>query len=425
MAPDTTEQFSRRGAPSAVPGALFAGRYRIEARLGSGGMATVFRAHDEMLGRRVALKVFRDQVGDAGDLRRQREEIRTIAALSHPAIVTLYDGVAIEQNDGSHEAFLVMQLVDGVDLKTKLRRQSIGADAAALIGADIADALAYVHARSLVHRDLKPANVLIPDSPETGPVAMLADFGIARLVDGTRLTATGSVIGTANYMSPEQALGQPITPASDIYSLGLVLIECVTGKQSFPGSALESAAVRISADPWVPVEYGEPWAALLRAMTARDPAARPTALEVGERLRAGVASAAGVAVRVTDETGEGTQAYAPTRVLPASKASSAPPTAATELLADPDPATADQGVPHSDSTAPTTPHRPAAGPLARLSLRARVILAAALAVLVIAGGIGIWASTQSPSDAPARVDYPTVDGQLGKHLERLQKSVKP
>jgi serine/threonine protein kinase len=115
-----------------------------------------------------------------------------------------------------------------------------------------------------VHRDVKPGNILLPEAEgeATGPRAMLADFGIARIVDGTRITATGSVLGTANYLSPEQAAGTALSGASDVYSLGLVLIECLTGEKSFPGSALESVAARLSSDPPIPTGFGPEWESL-------------------------------------------------------------------------------------------------------------------------------------------------------------------
>ena len=146
----------------------------------------------------------------------------------------------------------------------------------AQIGADVASALAHVHERGIVHRDIKPANVLIPQTGGSRRVvhAKLADFGIARIVDSTRLTGVGSVIGTAGYLSPEQALGRDVGTASDVYSLGLVLLECLTGVREFPGSAVESAAARISRDPLVPEELGPEWSALLIGMTRRDPSER-------------------------------------------------------------------------------------------------------------------------------------------------------
>ena len=134
-----------------------------------------------------------------------------------------------------------------------------------------------------MHRDIKPSNILLPEpDPFTtgGPRAKLADFGIARIVGGTRLTATGMILGTAGYFSPEQALGEAITPASDVYSLGLVLLECLTGERSFPGSAAESMAARISAEPLIPADLDHLWGGLLGRMTSRDPSARPSARRI-------------------------------------------------------------------------------------------------------------------------------------------------
>ena len=261
--------------------APLAGRYRLESRIGSGGMADVYRARDELLGRRVALKVFRD-AESADDLRRQHAEVQILAGMSHPNLVTLYDAVAADDGRGA----LVLEYVEGGDLRSLLGRGPLHAAATADIGHQVADALAYIHARGVIHRDVSPSNILLSGTEQTGVTAKIADLGIARLVDDGRITATGVVIGTARYMSPEQARGERVSPSADVYSLGLVLLECLTGRREFPGTAVESAAARLARDPLVPSELDPGWQRLLRSMTERDPRLRPSAEAASRALRA-------------------------------------------------------------------------------------------------------------------------------------------
>jgi serine/threonine protein kinase len=356
-------------------GALLADRYRLEELIGRGGMATVYRATDEALGRTVAIKVFRDDLADGDDVRRQRDEIRLIARLDHFALVTLFDAVA-DDGAGEHgQAFIVMQYVAGRDLRDRLGRGPLPPRTAALVGADVAEALAYVHARGVVHRDVKPGNILLPEAEgeATGPRAMLADFGIARIVDGTRITATGSVLGTANYLSPEQAAGTALSGASDVYSLGLVLIECLTGEKSFPGSALESVAARLSSDPPSPTGFGPEWESLLRSMTAREPAERVDALTAAARLR---------------EIAVGPEVLEPTLRYPS----------------------------------------PVAQPRTRRNRMALAGVAIAGILIAIAAAIGVWIVTSrapSPHAAQTSITYPAVPGELGNHLKQLEKAVTP
>jgi eukaryotic-like serine/threonine-protein kinase len=252
------------------------GRYRLGQRLGGGAAAEVFRALDERLQRPVAVKLFR---GDAAaQLQRHEAEMRTLASLDHPSLVGVYDAGT---DDDSGIPFLVMQLVEGSTLADELRDGALAPDRAATYGAALADALAYVHERGFVHRDVKPANVLIA---EDGRVH-LADFGIARLVDSAHETRTGDVLGTPGYFSPEQVTGEPVGPPTDIYALGIVLIECLTGQRPFEGGAMEVALARVNRAPDIPASLPEQWRTLLRAMTLRDPAQRPSAATVADSLR--------------------------------------------------------------------------------------------------------------------------------------------
>ncbi|MER1995976.1 MAG: serine/threonine-protein kinase [Arthrobacter sp.] len=269
---------------------LIAGRYRLIEPIGHGGMATVYRGLDEALGRDIAVKLFRASAVDPDDVGRQETEMRLLASLTHPGLVTLYDAGKDDAGrddgpDGEPRAFLVMELLDGPDLRKRLRETPLPAADVAYVGAELAGALAYIHARGVIHRDVKPANILLPPAVAgTAPRAKLTDFGIARMVDGARYTATGATLGTANYLSPEQASGQSASGASDIYSLGLVILECLTGRIEFGGSPLEAAVARLSRDPEIPDSMGTQWGSLLAGMTARDPDSRPTAAEVSSAL---------------------------------------------------------------------------------------------------------------------------------------------
>jgi serine/threonine protein kinase len=431
-------------------GSILAGRYRIDAVIGRGGMATVYRATDEALGRTVALKVFRTDLADADDVRRQQEEIRLIAGLNHFALVTLFDAIADDSSGEHGRAFIVMQYVDGTDLRLRLNEGPLDSRTVAMVGADLAEALAYVHDRGVVHRDIKPANILLPnrENEVTGPQAMLADFGIARIVDATRLTATGSVIGTASYLSPEQATGSALSSATDVYSLGLVLIECLTGVRSFPGTAIETVSARLIRDPEVPEQFGDGWSELLHSMTAREPTARLDALAAAAALRALAMEAP--ADEPAEEPDDAPTERFPTQVdsdsadSDSAEATLRYPIVDDHGLGDPTAAlagaTAQLDATERMTGAPTPPvDRPPASatPASREPSRRKQgprrrvqILAAVVALLVIIG-LGSWAAVsisraQSASaGSSSSVQYPAVPGNLGTHLQQLQKAVQP
>ncbi|MFF2675002.1 serine/threonine-protein kinase [Arthrobacter koreensis] len=267
---------------------LFLGqRYRTTDLIGTGGAASVHRAMDENLGREVAVKVFRPTVQEDDDYRRQHTETLLLATLNHPGLVTLLDAGLHEEEDGQVLNYLVMELVDGPDLRRTLKAGPLPAVSVASLGADLADALAYVHSKGVIHRDVKPANILLfPQEHDSRLYPKLTDFGIARLVEATVATAHGATIGTANYLSPEQAQGGTVAPSTDIYSLGLVLLESLTGEKAFPGPIVEAAVARLLRDPEIPDSLGPDWVELLRAMTNRLPDARPAAHEAASALRA-------------------------------------------------------------------------------------------------------------------------------------------
>ncbi|GAB3556737.1 hypothetical protein GCM10027405_00300 [Arthrobacter alkaliphilus] len=280
--------------------ALIAGRYRLGTLIGRGATASVYRAQDERLGRDVALKLFAPLLGRPDELARHENEMRLLATFDHPSLVTLFDAGTDHRDPENARTFLTMELIDGPDLYARLRDRPLTPQEVAHIGAELASALEYVHGRGIIHRDIKPANILLPGVPLGFPIrAKLTDFGIARIIEETRLTATGTMVGTAAYLSPEQATGSAVGPASDIYSLGLVLLECLTGKLEYPGTSMESAAARLHRPPRVPAALGPRWVDLLAAMTATEPSARPGGLEVERALRnafsSGVPAATGMA----------------------------------------------------------------------------------------------------------------------------------
>ena len=296
-------------SPDSVTAELLSGRYRLGEVIGRGGMASVYSAKDVNLGRDVALKLFAPQSADPDELRRQEAEIELLATLNHPSLVTLFDAGTDTRIPEEPRPFLTMELVDGQDLRARIRHSPLPLAEIAVIGAGVSDALAYVHSLGIVHRDIKPANILlVPVRPGEPLRPKLTDFGIARMVDGTRLTATGTMVGTAAYLSPEQSRGADLGPASDIYSLGLVLLECIKGELEYPGSAVESAVARLHRAPAIPDTVPAEWAKLIRAMTALDPLDRPSAADLEVALRHAL---------VSPEALPGLLAEERTRVLPA------------------------------------------------------------------------------------------------------------
>ena len=255
---------------------LLDGRYRLDALLGRGGMGTVYEAVDTRLDRPVAVKVLRAAEGT--DEARFATEVRALARFSHPNLVRLLDAGEVEHSGG----YLVMELIEGETLARRLSRGPLPGRATARIAAGLAAALAYVHGRGIVHRDIKPANVLLDGEG----VAHLADFGIARLLDTTGMTATGLTLGTPAYLAPEQVQGAEIGPEADVYALGLVLLECLTGRRAFEGTASEITAARLQRAPVIPATLGPAWREAIAGMTARYPADRPPAAVLEGVLRA-------------------------------------------------------------------------------------------------------------------------------------------
>ena len=239
-------------------------------------MADVYEALDVRLERRVAIKRYRADPHGTG-FRRFMAEGELLGGLSHPGLLTVYD----VSFDGERP-FLVLRLAAAGTLRDRLDTGPLEPERAAEIGAAIADALAYVHARGIVHRDIKPSNVLF----NTEGDCYLADFGIAMAEGADHLTDSKEFIGTAAYLAPEQLSDTAPGPAVDVYSLGLVLLECLTGEPEYTGTDAEVAVARLSRPPHVPGTWGPEWRAVLSAMMADDPEDRPDAARCVTLLRA-------------------------------------------------------------------------------------------------------------------------------------------
>jgi tRNA A-37 threonylcarbamoyl transferase component Bud32 len=365
-------------SPSApLLGSVLADRYEVLRLIARGGMSEVFEARDLVLQRSVAVKVYRS--GAPVDRQRFDAEIVTLASLSHPGLVQVYDA---GERDG--DGFVVLELIDGPTLREVLKqRGALAAPEVAELGRALAEALAFVHDAGIVHRDVTPSNVLC--GADGRP--RLADFGIARLLDTTRVTATAMTVGTAAYMSPEQVQGADVTPATDVYSLGLVLIEALTGEAAFGGASHEVAMARLVQDPDIGDAVPAEWRPLLASMTARDPAARPAAAELGPRLALLAASRTAVVGPPSVDGHAVTEAIpvprsGGTTVMPAVVLPAAP---LDEVVEDPVPGTA-----------------------VRLPSRARLWLALAAVALVVAllasqSGDGIDVPVRTPTTEPVAV----------------------
>lgn len=269
---------------SAPDGQLVLGRYRLEQRLGAGGFGVVWRAHDERLGRDVAVKAIPSGSRDGDDARIEREALAA-AQLNHPSIVALY-----ELGRDEHSAYLVSELVDGATLAELSREGAVSDRDVARIGVALCDALDHAHARGVVHRDVKPGNVMVLAEPAAGAgFAKLTDFGIAQLASGDTLTATGDVVGTLAYMAPEQAEGRRAGPETDVYALALTLYEAWTGANPVRANSPAATARRVGEPlPALRSRRRDLPAALCEVVDAAldaDPSYRPPLAELRDVLR--------------------------------------------------------------------------------------------------------------------------------------------
>ncbi|HEX7188161.1 MAG TPA: serine/threonine-protein kinase, partial [Actinomycetes bacterium] len=268
---------------------ILGSRYRLTDRIAGGGMGEVWRAQDDVLGREVAVKILRREYADDPTfLERFRAEARHTANLSHPNIAAVYDfGEGEAGSDGdAGSPFLVMELVPGDPLSTLVSRHGVlePAQAVDVIG-QAALGLQAAHDAGVIHRDVKPGNILVTPDGEV----KITDFGIARATNSVPLTQTGAIMGTAYYISPEQASGGSVTPASDIYSLGIVAYECLTGRRPFAGNTPGSVARAQVRDqpPALPDSLPAPVRDLVMRMLAKEPQLRPnSAGELGREALA-------------------------------------------------------------------------------------------------------------------------------------------
>jgi serine/threonine-protein kinase len=268
MADEATGTTLSRG----LTGTVLSGRYHLDSKLGSGGMSTVYLASDGTLERQVAVKVLHQEISDQPDqIERFRREARAVAQLSHPNLVSVIDA----GEDGGYP-YIVFEYVPGDTLKKRI--ETVGRlplDEATAYAIEIGRGLAAAHARRLVHRDVKPQNVLI--DPEGR--AKVTDFGIARSLESDGLTKTGRVLGTTDYVSPEQAMGRDVDARSDIYSLGILLYEMLTGRPPFVAETLVGVAMKHVNEPMPDVQAARPevssaLAAVIERATAKEPKKR-------------------------------------------------------------------------------------------------------------------------------------------------------
>jgi hypothetical protein len=377
-------------------GLTFGGRYQLSSRVAIGGMGEVWQATDLVIGRTVAIKILKDEyLGDPGFLERFRAEARHAALVNHEGIANVFD---YGEEDGS--AFLVMELVPGEALSTILERERVLATDRVLdIVAQTANALHAAHSAGLVHRDIKPGNLLItPDGR-----VKITDFGIARIADQVPLTATGQVMGTVQYLSPEQASGHPASPTTDIYSLGIVAYEALAGRRPFTGeSQVAIAMAQINeTPPELPATVAEPVRNLVYSSIAKSPADRPASAahlaRAAQALRRGDVAAAAASVPGIIGTGS---------LTAAAGANYGNPTTATRVLPT--------GGGTATSRTPTKRRNPWTWPLiALVALLVLVLVGVIIALAIAPGGSPTpppstsshTAHSQTPSPTPTTVQW--------------------
>ena len=409
--------------PLTSPGRLVAGRYRLDAQIGGGGMGTVWLARDELLGRQVAIKQVLSPSTVSpleADQQRQRalREGRIAARLSHPHAISVYD-VALE----SGQPWLVMEYLPSRSLAEVLSEDGVlRVDQAAQIGAQVADALAATHAAGIVHRDVKPANILIGEGGSVEGLVKITDFGISHASGDVTLTQTGQITGTPAFLAPEVAQGNPMTEASDVFSLGATLYTCLEGTPPF---GMEENALgmlhRVAGGQVEPPRRSGALTGPLQKILAADPADRPTMRQIRDELATLAAGRDGDTTTILlARTDLGSAS--PGRTRTTSFAAGAGAAAATPAPpAQPAPAPAAQA-PRPPAAPPPVPpgDRPRVEPAPREPGRRRgrgLWVAAAVVVLVLAGLIALWAvnpfadnrsTAQGSSTAGTSASQPTA-----------------
>jgi serine/threonine-protein kinase len=399
------------------------GRYEIGDRLGSGGMSNVYRATDRILERTVAVKILAEHLSDDERfVERFRREALAVAKLIHPNIVQVYDtGI----DDGRH--YIVMEFVDGRSGAQILQRQGpLDPDKAAEAGMQACAGLDYAHRRGIIHRDVKPGNLMLVGGPVGGgPMTVkLTDFGIARALEQTRITQVGSVVGTAAYLSPEQVRGEEATPATDVYALGVVLYQFLTGRLPYEGSTLAELAVRQQNErPLPPSTYNDEvpdslGSAVLRALEGDTARRYGSAAELAGGLQLGLQGE-----DVTLPLGEGAGV---TKVLGDETATR--PLEQTERTELRPPSPTRRPTPRVPPPAPPSPPMAPAGPRRRSGFSRMVrFTLAALALILIAAAVAaavIVATDQASGVRATEVAGDSVDRVVEEFKELVQRNTE-
>lgn len=376
--------------PADGPYQVVADRYELLELIGRGGSAEVWRAQDTSLDRCVALKLV--TVPHDESSARAGDEARTLAKLNHPGLVPVYDAGV----DDEGRPWVVMELVEGETLADELKRGPVSSERTATIGRSVAEALGYVHEQGLLHRDVKPANVLVGRDGRS----RLTDFGIARLVDSARVTSTGMMVGTASYLAPEQVAGEPVGPPADVYALGLVLLECLTGEREYAGATVEVALARLNRQPDVPDDLPDGWPGLLEAMTDREPARRPAPEQAAEELAA--IAGGGSATTVLAAAAPGTAVYSRTTAVPVT-----PPAPPVERV---------------EQRRPAAPRAAAPVPSSSSSWPWVLLLLGIIAALIV--GFLLYDQVRSAEPGPLPTIGTDLPPELRDDLQRLQDAVE-
>jgi serine/threonine-protein kinase len=402
---------------------LLSGRYEIGDRLGSGGMSSVRKATDLTLERTVAVKILAEHLSDDERfVARFRREALAVAKLIHPNIVQVYD-TGIDR--GRH--YIVMEYVEGRSGAQILQRHGpLDAETTAEVGAQACAGLDYAHRRGIIHRDVKPGNLMIVGGPVGGgPMTVkLTDFGIARAVEQTRITQVGSVVGTAAYLSPEQVRGEEATPATDVYALGVVLYQFLTGRLPYEGSSLAELAVRQQNEtPLPPSTYDDAipatlGAAVLRALEG-DPSRRyASASELAGGLALGMQGE-----DVTLPPGEGAT---PTRVLGGETATRKLDRTAQTELRPASPTRRPAARPPVSPPPPAAPQAPAQrkrGAFSRFARFVMVLVALVLIAAAVAAAV-IYATDKATGVKATEVAGNTVDTVVEEFKELVKKNTE-